>query len=913
MARYKVGVGSDAWNFDAAYQAAQNGDTLEFEQDYWYVLQEGQEFQVCKNLNFVGQCVPKEQGGFIFSTGIKGKFVIQQGATVSFQQLWFTPLSTGAAIYVKDKSTVNLSTVVLDNSHPDNKHFVIFAEQESTVNAIDLEIKDTDKKNQEGIKCVGKSTLSIKDSLNLNGKIIMDQSTLKLDNCCVTVNRSNALNIQNDSMATLEGSTITSLAPQDMSFPAIWLDNSQLNSNNSQVIQEGLISSVTLKNRSIYDGTNDNVPSMSLYDSTAYLTNTTVQYGLYSNDRSHIVGRQTITIKGIWNEKIDLFLSPQSSFIADRLELSRIASPNIRLDQSFAYVKELAFPGGDVTQISVEEKNGGQFVRQAHASPTEEVSGAVEEKDALEELQQLIGLPQVKRSVEMMVNQVAANKKRVAKGLKPLTQTLHAVFMGNPGTGKTTVARLLGKVLFQQGALSGKEFKFVEVSEPDLISQNVGGTALQTKSCLDAALGGVLFIDEAYTLNKKGATINHGQEAIDTIMKYMEDHRDEIMVIFAGYTKEMEQFLKTNPGLASRAPNRFIFEDYTDKEIVQLGELLLEKDQLLLEDKAYYEKKVAKAYAHSLDNSNGRWIRNFNEALTKEQLNRVVKTASDDVETILNEDIDQVINQGRFKATGQEEDALERLGQLIGIQTVKRQVQEFIYQVEANQKKEEMGMRVSDFTLHSLFLGNPGTGKTTVARIIGKVLYQKGLIASDKFIEVSRSDLVAGYVGQTGPKTREVLDAALGGVLFIDEAYSLNGNSDNDFGKEAIDEILKFMEDHRRDIVIIFAGYTKEMGEFLQMNSGLVSRIPTTFNFEDYTPDELVQIGLLGLTQYRLDEAFYAEKVKAAYAASNDQSNGRWVRNFNEKLLRVQSARLIQTGQDDFDSITNEDMEQVKE
>ena len=111
-------------------------------------------------------------------------------------------------------------------------------------------------------------------------------------------------------------------------------------------------------------------------------------------------------------------------------------------------------------------------------------------------------------------------------------------------------------------------FKFIEVSEADLISQNVGGTAIQTKQYLDQARGGVLFIDEAYTLNKKGASVNFGQEAIDTIMKYMEDHRDEIMVIFAGYTKEMDSFLKTNPGLVSRAPNRFEFEDYTTNEII---------------------------------------------------------------------------------------------------------------------------------------------------------------------------------------------------------------------------------------------------------------------------------------------------------------------------------------------------------
>lgn len=510
-----------------------------------------------------------------------------------------------------------------------------------------------------------------------------------------------------------------------------------------------------------------------------------------------------------------------------------------------------------------------------------------------------------------MVNQVKANKKRIDKGLKPMQQNLNAVFLGNPGTGKTTVARLLGRILFDSGALFGSSFKFIEVSEPDLISQNIGGTAIQTKNFLDEARGGILFIDEAYALCKKDGS-GFGQEAINTIMKYMEDYRDEIMIIFAGYTKEMEEFLRTNPGLISRVPNRFIFEDYTPEEIVQLGLDILTKDQFILEDKNYYFKKISKSYERSLDKSNGRWIRNINEAITKEQFSRVVKTDSDDVETILNIDIDNALNLNNYYDNESSEDALLRLNQLIGITRVKRQVQEFIYQVEANKKKEEMGIAVDSFTLHSLFLGNPGTGKTTVARIVGKILFQKGIISSNKFIEVSRSDLIAGYVGQTATKTRDILQSALGGVLFIDEAYTLNSSSDNDFGKESIDEILKFMEVHRGDIVIIFAGYTDEMNEFLKLNPGLKSRIPTVFNFEDYSTEEIIEIGLLGLKEYKINNILYSNKVKELYEISNDKSNARWIRNFNEKLLRLQSSRLIELKQDSFDVISDIDINEVK-
>lgn len=266
---------------------------------------------------------------------------------------------------------------------------------------------------------------------------------------------------------------------------------------------------------------------------------------------------------------------------------------------------------------------------------------------------------------------------------------------------------------------------------------------------------------------------------------------------------------------------------------------------------------------------------------------------------------------------GPQKSGMQQLDEMIGLETVKQQVKEFIAVTVLNKKREEKGLNTSSQTLHSLFLGNPGTGKTTVSRIVGHVLYEKGIIAEDKLIETSRADLVAGYVGQTAEKTRKVLESALGGILFVDEAYTLASGGQNDFGKEAIDEILKFMEDHRSNIMIIFAGYTNDMEKFLETNPGLRSRIPNKFDFEDYTVDEMVQIGLFSLKkqQYHVNPSSYADLLKNNLSKDNDNSNGRWVRNLNDRIIKKQAVRVALSdsySEEDLINITDADLDAVR-
>ncbi len=914
MAKYLVGADQNAWDFMSAVNAAVDGDTIEFQAGYSPTA-DCVVFE--KNLTLIGKTNRGENGTQNFTNVINSHIVIKNSATVTLENLWIRyGKEQSNLINCKQGATVTLNNVVLESVQQEGEVYpVLYGEDKAHLILKDVLVIENDKLYMRAY--VQDCNLEL-DGCNFQDcRIAVENTELKINNSRIYTGDTNAINVIN-STAHLENSTITGCS-SEKDYPALWMKNSAVMTKNCVISQPDFDASVFGKENARFESENDEITSIKILDGRVFLHGSTINETMVVDEQSSVCIFDETRILGQNSQKVDLFIGGHSIVYGDSVSLNRVTEPNIRItDHSYLQLNNLVYTEGNASELIIEADDTSRHAYQKKASGVSGAAAAGEDEtpkeSAREQLEHLIGLNSVKREIEKMLRMVEFNQQRIAKGLEPQEQSFHSVFMGNPGTGKTTVARLIGEVLFESGAFKSDEFKLIEASEPDFISQNVGGTAQQTLALLEKAKGGVLFIDEAYALNKKDANVNFGIEAINTILKYMEDHRGEIMIIFAGYTKEMEQFLKTNPGLTSRVPNKFVFEDYTPDEIVEIGEKELAKKQYKFENEEYYAQQVKRAYRSSLDHSNARWIRNFNEKLLKAFADRVMNAGEEDFETICKVDIDEVLAQGKFREEdGKHEDAMERLQKLIGIQGVKEQVSRFISLAELNQRREEQGQENSDFTLHSLFLGNPGTGKTTVARIIGEVLYQKGIISQKKFIEVSRSDLVAGYVGQTGTKTKEVLESALGGVLFIDEAYSLSQGTGNDFGIEAVNEILKFMEDHRKDIVIILAGYTKEMGEFMQMNSGLVSRVPHTFDFADYTPDEIVQIGLLGLHNagYQVDEAYYGEVVKNNYSKTDDHSNGRWVRNFNEKLIMAMSDRVSKAENADLNLILNEDLDKI--
>ncbi|MCR5793090.1 MAG: AAA family ATPase [Lachnospiraceae bacterium] len=267
------------------------------------------------------------------------------------------------------------------------------------------------------------------------------------------------------------------------------------------------------------------------------------------------------------------------------------------------------------------------------------------------------------------------------------------------------------------------------------------------------------------------------------------------------------------------------------------------------------------------------------------------------------------------------EEYLEELNQLVGLEDVKKEIHSLINLIKVRKMRESFQMPTMDMTYHMVFTGGPGTGKTTVARLVSKIYKELGILSEGTLVETDRAGLVAGYVGQTAIKVKEVVEKALGGVLFIDEAYALTNSSvQNDFGSEAIDTLVKMMEDNRDNLVVIVAGYNKEMKEFLESNTGLVSRFNKFIDFPDYSMDELVQImnAMADKAGVQIDEEAIEHLRKDMAEMTPEQlkrfGNARGIRNSFEKIMVNQANRLVceeDITQEVLSKICEEDINQV--
>lgn len=467
---------------------------------------------------------------------------------------------------------------------------------------------------------------------------------------------------------------------------------------------------------------------------------------------------------------------------------------------------------------------------------------------------------------------------------------INMIFTGGNGVGKSTVARLIMEILYKYDAINKKSYQ--EVNAKSLFNTFTGETSSRIDEVYREAKGGVLLIDDFHYLNEmNNSNIKEGINKIANLMD--SDPRTTIILVDTKYN--MKQVVEDNFDiLQDKIRFRIDFSDFTRDELKQILLGRIKEKEYRIEDDALNALLdviyLAKSYGNNINASAAFSI--LEEVIVAQN----VRTVNSDSDLITRDDVSSYINSNDIafidQKTGGQSDARKKLDELVGLDHIKDMVDDLIAYFSINR-----GKRV-DF--HMVFTGNPGTGKTEVARIIGKLLRQEGILGSSRFLEVTRRDLIGQYIGQTAIKTHDVIDKAMGGVLYIDEAYSLAYGGEKDFGGEAIAELLKAMEDRRGEFCVIMAGYTSEMKKLFDMNPGLKSRIKFDLDFPDYTDEEFNKIAHLFLK--RDNNVMSEENINILVKLVSHQRqypNFANVRTLREYISRIQikQARRIRQSQ----------------
>ena len=591
-------------------------------------------------------------------------------------------------------------------------------------------------------------------------------------------------------------------------------------------------------------------------------------------------------------------------------------------------IKDETFGNGHLAHKTAENIFTQYISRGASATRVElsDITGYVPEErsveDILRDLDSYIGMDEVKAAVKEMAYSVQNAMQRAERGLgEQEKMSMHIILTGNPGTGKTTIARKLGEILAAIGYLDSGHV--VEVDRAKMVSQYQGETPKVVDALCDKAKGGILFVDEAYTLapvSASGDRDAQGAQALEKLMKRMEDDRGQFIVIAAGYRTEMENLFRVNPGFRSRFNYFLDIKDYSPAELYQIMQVFAKQKKYIFspEAEALTNKMITEMYnSRDKDFANGRTMRTLFDQICKKQAQRlqgvdISSMSNEELMTIKQEDVPyeapKSVNVG---------DCLKKLDGLVGLGGVKKEISNLTAFLNLQIRRGETNTFQGK---HYVFTGNPGTGKTTVARIMADIFKTLGVVSRGQLVEADRAKLVAGYSGQTAIKTNQLVDQALGGVLFIDEAYTLKSSDGDTFGAEAIDTLLKRLEDDRGKFICIVAGYTDQMHDFIDTNPGLKSRFTQTIHFDDYTPDELTEI-FLHLAEgknFTVDEdthaAIHRQFEQLYLRRDKNFGNAREARRIFNEAVERQSQRLVKLMGDpgfkesDMYSLTKEDL-----
>ena len=599
-----------------------------------------------------------------------------------------------------------------------------------------------------------------------------------------------------------------------------------------------------------------------------------------------------------------------------------------KLERYFQYqvkIKDDTFGFRHVAVKTAEDIFTSFISRGADATMIEEsdIRGYVPEErtldDILSDLNQYIGMDQVKTAVREIAYSVQNSVQRAQRGLGEQQKAgIHIVLTGNPGTGKTTIARKLGEILEAIGYLDSGHV--VECDRAKMVSPYQGETPKVVDRLCDKAMGGILFVDEAYTLapvSQGGDRDNQGAQALEQLMKRMEDDRGKFVVIAAGYRTEMENLFRINPGVRSRFSYFLNIDDYNPDELYQIMQVFAKSKKYVFAPEAeeLTRKMITEMYdSRDKDFANGRTMRQLFDKITAKQAERLQK---EDMSTKTNEELMTILQEDipyeAPKAVDYTE-CLEKLNGMVGLAAVKQEISNLAAFLNLQIRRGETNTFQGK---HYVFTGNPGTGKTTIARIMADVFRTLGILSRGQLVECDRSKLVSGYSGQTAIKTNQLIDSAMGGVLFIDEAYTLKSGDNDSFGGEAIDTLLKRLEDDRGKFICIVAGYTDQMHDFIDTNPGLKSRFTQTIHFDDYTPDELTQIfiNLAKGKNFTVDDAtrdaVHRQFEQLYLRRDKNFGNAREARRIFDAAIEKQSQRLMaEVNNPDF---KDEDMYRITE
>ncbi len=554
--------------------------------------------------------------------------------------------------------------------------------------------------------------------------------------------------------------------------------------------------------------------------------------------------------------------------------------------------------------------------------------------DVMIDLTAMIGLQEIKKQVYDHAQYLQFLQLRKENGFAERQDiNIHSVFVGNPGTGKTTVAGMMGKLYKNMGLLSKGHVH--QVDRVDLVGEYIGQTAPKTKDAIEKARGGVLFIDEAYSLARANDdTKDFGREVIEILVKEMSNGQGDMAVIVAGYPKEMKYFLDSNPGLKSRFKIHYQFADYLPQNLSEIALYACREKEVTLspDAKRLIDEIIVEAYRNrDRTFGNARYVHDLIEKAKVSLGLRVMRSTStreptrEDLSIITQVDVEHIRSLDSLVNPTIPVDekllqlSLADLNALTGLDSVKKQIQEMVEIVRYHQVTGRSVL--NKFYMHTVFIGNPGTGKTTVARILTSIYKALGILERGHMVETDRQGLVAGYVGQTALKTAEKIEEAMGGVLFIDEAYALSNNPGNshDFGNEVIQTILKRMEDKRGQFFVFAAGYPENMEAFLKANPGLSSRFDKVLRFEDYSPEELNDIAINMINSHEMRITPKALEHLTAYCKFlydyRDKyfGNARSIRQIIQDVIKNQNLRLAKAGVDAKTQVNLITFEDVKD